>query len=88
MAELHFHIPANMLDTLDLEAMALGKTRSELVRKIVGKAKLDNMEAMHRMQVTVKIDDIQHRKIQWLAAKLKVSMSEVMRILIEEELRS
>lgn len=88
MAELHFHIPANMLDTLDLEAMARGTTRSELVRKIASKARLDDMEAMHRMQVTVKTDDIQHRKIKHIAEKLKVSMSEVMRMLIEKELRS
>lgn len=46
------------------------------------------MEAMHRMQVTVKMDDIQHRKIKHIAEKLKVSMSEVMRMLIEKELRS
>jgi hypothetical protein len=39
------------------------------------------------IQVLVRLDYMQHRKIQWCAAKAKITISEIMRRLIEKELK-
>ena len=85
--ELHFQIPESMLDLLDLEAMSRGTTRSELIRRIVNKATVAAMSNHRLVQVDAKVDDVQHRKIKMCAEKSGLTMSSVMRILIEKELR-
>jgi len=85
--ELHFQIPESMLDALDLEAMSRGITRAELLRKIVSKATIAEMDGHKLTQVSVSIEELAHRKIKVCADKAGATMSSVMRILIERALR-
>jgi 16S rRNA U516 pseudouridylate synthase RsuA-like enzyme len=85
--ELHFQVPESMLDTLDLEAMARGLTRAELVRLVVDKSSVEDMDSHRLTQLSVTVNELQHRKIKLCSERLGITMSAVMRVLIEKMLR-
>ena len=86
---LHFRMSESTLDMLDLTAMSKGVTRSEIIRNLIEKVKIEHMaKDNRRVQVLVRLDYMQHNKIQCCASKAKMTVSELIRTLIEKELRS